>query len=112
EDCVQSAYLSAYRALGAFAGDSRLSTWLARIVINEAIARSRRIARRGVVVPIGNPSDEGSPLHALASEAAGPEEDAMRSEMRRLVERRIDALPESFRAVFVLRALEELSVEE
>lgn len=112
EDCVQSAYLSAYRALGAFAGDSKLSTWLARIVINEAIGRSRRIARRGIVVSIDHPAEENAPVHALVSGAAGPEEEAMRGELRRLIERRIDALPDTFRAVFVLRALEDLSVEE
>jgi RNA polymerase sigma-70 factor, ECF subfamily len=112
EDCVQSAYLSAYRALGSFAGDSKLSTWLARIVINEAIGRSRRIARRGTVVSIDHPSEEGGPVHALVSGEAGPEEEAMRSELRRLIERRIDALPDTFRTVFVLRALEDLSVEE
>ncbi len=111
EDCVQAAYLLAYRGLGAFAGQSQLSTWLTRIVVNEAIARARRVARRGVVVPIGAPGDDGA-IDALASSAAGPEDEAMRAELRRLIERRIDALPEAFRAVFVLRALEELPVEE
>jgi RNA polymerase sigma-70 factor (ECF subfamily) len=46
------------------------------------------------------------------SDKAGPERDALRGKMRRLLEMRIDALPDSERAVFVLRALEELSVEE
>ena len=111
EDCVQAAYLLAYRGLGAFAGQSKLSTWLTRIVVNEAIGRARRAARRGVVVPIGAPGDDGA-IDALATSAPGPEDEAMRGELRRLIERRIDALPEAFRAVFVLRALEELPVEE
>jgi RNA polymerase sigma-70 factor (ECF subfamily) len=111
EDCLQSAYLLAFRSIGRFAGQSKLSTWLARIVINEAIGRSRRIARRGVEVPIGHPHDD-APRLGLAAESAGPEEQAMRNEMRRLVEARIDALPEPFRVVFVLRAVEDLSVEE
>jgi RNA polymerase sigma-70 factor (ECF subfamily) len=46
------------------------------------------------------------------SDRPGPDEDAARAEMRRLIEGRIDALPEGYRAVFVLRALEELTVEE
>ena len=46
------------------------------------------------------------------SESATPEEEAVRSQARRLMEARIDALPEAFRAVFVLRAVEELTVEE
>lgn len=112
EDCLQSAYLLAFRAMGNFAGDSKLSTWLARIVVNEAIGRARRIARRGIVVPIENPADEDSPHITLAAETPGPEEQTMASEMRSLIEQRIDALPDVFRAVFVLRAVEELSVDE
>jgi RNA polymerase sigma-70 factor, ECF subfamily len=113
EDCLQSAYLLAYRAMGSFAGQSKLSTWLARIVINEAIGRSRRIARQGVVVAIdSNAADPDSPVLALVSDSAGPEEETMRSEMRRLIEKRIDALPEAFRVVFVMRAVEEMTVEE
>jgi RNA polymerase sigma-70 factor (ECF subfamily) len=112
EDCVQSAYLLAYRALGNFQGDARLSTWLSRIVINEAIGRSRKIARRGVVVPFGNPAEAGSPILELPSETPGPEEEAMRSELRALIERHIDALPDAFRAVFMLRGVEEMTVEE
>lgn len=112
EDCLQSAYLLAYRAMGSFAGQSRLSTWLARIVINEAIGRSRRIARQGVQVPIDRPADSDAPALTLVSGTQGPEEETMRAEIRRLIERRIDALPEPFRVVFVLRAVEELSVGE
>lgn len=112
EDCLQSAYLLAFRSMGMFAGDSKLSTWLARIVINEAIGRSRRIARRGVVAPIENPADDDAHGLELVSGAAGPEEESMRNEMRRLIEQRIDALPDPFRAVFVLRGVQEMSVEE
>ena len=112
EDCLQSAYLLAFRAMGKFVGDSKLSTWLARIVINEAIGRSRQIARRGVVVPMENPADDEAPHLELVSGSAGPEDESMRNEMRRLIEQRIDALPDPFRAVFVLRAVEEMSVEE
>src|SRR5262249_45351057 len=88
EDCVQSAYLSAYQALGKFAAESKLSTWLARIVINQAIERSRRIARQGVVIPPNAPGDERSPIASLESEDARPEEEAMRTELRTLIERR------------------------
>jgi RNA polymerase sigma-70 factor (ECF subfamily) len=115
EDCLQSAYLLAYRSIGTFAGHSKLSTWLARIVINEALARKRRAARRGVVIPLDSVADADTPAHAPAAPAAGsqgPEVEAMRHELGALIERRIDTLPEAFRGVFVLRALEELSVEE
>jgi RNA polymerase sigma-70 factor (ECF subfamily) len=117
EDCLQSAYLLAYRSIGAFAGRAKLSTWLARIVVNEALGRKRRAARRGVVIPFDGvgedevaaraPIDSGS-----VTAAPGPETEAIRRELGLLIERRIDLLPEAFRGVFVLRALEELSVEE
>lgn len=115
EDCLQSAYLIAYRSIASFAGRAKLSTWLARIVINEALGRKRQAARRAVVVPIVgavDTEDSAPPPIALATEAPGPEREAMRRELGALIESRIDALPEVFRGVFVLRAVEELSVEE
>lgn len=103
EDAVQEACLQAYRALGTFRGESKLSTWLVRITVNEALMRLRnaKTAARTDVEP-----DD------LASGQAGPETTAHRGEMRQLLEARIGALPDPFRAVFVLRAVEELSVEE
>ncbi|HJS38636.1 MAG TPA: RNA polymerase sigma factor [Burkholderiales bacterium] len=100
EDAVQEAYLRAYRALHAFRGESKFSTWLVRIAANEALMRRRRNARAAAVVPI----DAAAEL-----QAEGKAGDDM---LRRLLEKRIDALPDDYRAVFVLRALEELSVEE
>jgi len=113
EDAVQDAYIQAYRALGSFRGESRLSTWLVRIAANEALMRRRRRLRAAEVIPIAAPVD---PMHDSREDPMaddnGPEHDALRGELRRLLEARIDALPEGYRAVFVLRALEELSVEE
>jgi RNA polymerase sigma-70 factor (ECF subfamily) len=114
EDALQEAYLRAYRAIGSFRGEARLSTWLVRIVVNEALARRRKDARRAAVVPIRS---GGAEEHELEAEAAmrdhdGPHDLAERGEIRRLLEKKIDALPDGFRVVFVLRALEELSVEE
>lgn len=103
QDVVQEAYLRAYRALPGFRGDARLSTWLVRITVNEALMRRRRRA-------FPAPCDPN--LDAQADEAADPEADAQRSEMRRLLQARIDALPEGYRTVFMLRGVEELSVEE
>ena len=86
---MQEAYLRAYRALGGFRGECRLSTWLVRITATSV-----------------EDKDEAM------SEKAGPEQDALRGEMRKILEARIDALPDGYRAVFVLRALEEMTVEE
>lgn len=113
EEAVQEAYLLAYRSIGAFRGDARLSTWLVRIVANEALARRRKDQRRAVIVPIrGDLELQDIDAEVEMRSADGPQDRAGRAEMRRLLEAKIDALPEEFRAVFVLRALEELSVEE
>ena len=109
EDALQEAYLSAYRSIGQFRGDSTLSTWLARMVLNECLGRLRKNARRQSVVPMV----AGVDMDAMTSNAGeGPDSALMRSEMRRLIERKLDELPLDFRTVFVLRAVEELSVEE
>jgi RNA polymerase sigma-70 factor, ECF subfamily len=118
EDAVQETYLAAYRNIARFRGGAKLSTWLARIAINEAYGRLRKKKRACVVVPLqsGPPSDERGESYfettTVDETVELPEAAAMRTEMRRLLERRIDALPEQFRSVFVLRDVEELSVEE
>jgi RNA polymerase sigma factor (sigma-70 family) len=118
EDAVQETYFAAYRNIAAFRGGAKLSTWLARIVINEAYARLRK-RKRAVVVSLESAQAGGvcesysKEEETMASEMAdGPEAAALRAELRRLLERRIDALPEQFRVVFILRDVEELSVEE
>jgi RNA polymerase sigma-70 factor (ECF subfamily) len=118
EDALQDAYLQAYRAIGQFRADAKLATWLTRIVINAAIARARTTGRRAEVMqlhhgfdPAGNPTE--ATMEPGASEAPdSPETRAMRAQTRAMLEKSIDALPEAFRTVFVLRALEEMSGEE
>jgi RNA polymerase sigma-70 factor, ECF subfamily len=113
EDALQEAYLQAYRTIGAFRGEAKLSTWLARVVANEALQRLRKGARRAAIVPIQAGADmdlvEQLPDSRMDKQ---PEAGAERAQMRKLLERRIDALPEAYRPVFMLRAVEELSVEE
>ena len=112
EDALQEAYLNAYRSLRQFRGDSSLATWLSRLVVNECLGRMRRCARRQNVIPM-TPSPAEGEIEAVPSDEVGsPDAAADRAQMRAILERRIDALPESFRAVFVLRSVEELSVEE
>lgn len=110
EDALQDAYLAAYRGIAGFRGGARLSTWLARIVINEAYARLRK-RRRAVVLPIA--ADPIGEEDAMPDpDAERPDQSALRAELRAILMRRVDALPEQFRTVFVLRDVEELSVEE
>ena len=113
EDALQEAYLHAWRSLPRFRAEAKLSTWLVRIVVNEALGRLRR--RGATVIPLepGMGDDPASPEESIAeSEDRQPERVVMRDEWRRLMEARIDALPEAFRMVFMLRAVQELSVEE
>lgn len=115
EDVLQEAYLLAYRALDKFRGDSSMATWLTRIVLNEAIARSRKTARRAQIIRLdGEPQRDNNAAEESMTEATTeqPEQAALRAEARRLLEKKIDDLPDAFRTVFVLRALEEMTVEE
>ena len=113
EDALQEAYLRAWRALAGFRADAKLSTWLVRIVINESLGRLRR--RGAQVIPLDAALDvAGHEPEALMEDDPDqrPDRVAMRAEVRRLMEARIDTLPDAFRTVFMLRAVEELSVEE
>lgn len=116
EEAVQDAYLKGYRNISQFHGQAKLSTWLTRIVINEALIRQRKHQRRAAIIPIDVDAAVDSPTAEDASmpntTSASPEQDAERAEVRRLIERNIDKLPDAFRCVFVLRALEEMTVEE
>lgn len=114
EDAVQDAYLKAIRGIGAFRSDAKLSTWLVRITVNEALQRLRRSRRTAEVIPLAGDLFEGGEAqdNVIDENAETPEQQTLRAESRRIMEAKIDALPESFRAVFVLRAIEELSVEE
>ena len=112
EDALQEAYLRAYGSIGTFRGDAALSTWLVRIVANEALARRRKEQRRAQVLPLHGGEEGQERLENSMDEREGPEGHAERVEVRRLLEAKIDALPDGYRTVFVLRALEELSVEE
>lgn len=114
EDALQDAYLDAYRHIDTFRGDSQLGTWLVRVVANHALMRLRRQKRDRNVIPFGTTEREDADR---VSEMADPTTElpqaaTLRAEVRKMLERRIDELPMSFRTVFVLREVEEMSVEE
>jgi RNA polymerase sigma-70 factor, ECF subfamily len=116
EDVLQEAYMRAYARLGGLTDPQALPAWLARIVANEALARLRAAAR---VVSLEDHrahgrGDEGEGDFAddPASDQPGPERLAASGELRRLLEAAVDALPEEFRAVFMLREVEGLSTTE
>jgi RNA polymerase sigma-70 factor (ECF subfamily) len=115
EDALQDAYLETYRHIGEFRGASRLGTWLTRIVVNQALMRLRKQKRDRVVVPFGDPATADSApaeTDVAADTTESPSSAVIRSEIRRILERRIDELPVAFRAVFVMRDVEDMTVEE
>ena len=123
EDALQDAYLDAFAHIADFDGRAALGTWLTRIVINRALMRLRKTRRDRVVVPFG-PPPEGHGISTRASQDANgadgvadpsaepPLTTALRSEMRRLIERRIDDLPLAFRTVFVMCEVDDMSTAE
>ncbi|WFP74727.1 RNA polymerase sigma factor [Mesorhizobium sp. WSM4906] len=113
EDIVQEAYMRAFAGLDTFRGDASLSTWLSRIVINEALGRLRK--RKHVVVMPENPEAQIIRF-PLNQSGLNPSDDPERTMAQRqilgLVERATDSLPDVYRSVFVARVIEGLSIEE
>jgi RNA polymerase sigma-70 factor (ECF subfamily) len=115
QDAVQEAYLGAWRALGSFRSDAKLSTWLVRIAVNEALGRLRRQGQGARVIPLTastDLNDESPEMQMQANPDEQPEQWAMRAQVRQQIEARIDQLPDQYRTVFMLRGVEELNVEE
>jgi RNA polymerase sigma-70 factor (ECF subfamily) len=112
EDVVQEAYLLAFRHLKEFRGQSSLSTWLHRIVLNEALGRVRQSARRHeIVIPTDG---SGAQILNFPSNSSldDPEKTMAQRQILRLVEEATDELPDEFRLVFIARVIEGMSVEE
>lgn len=106
EDVMQQAYLNAFQHLHQFAGDAQFATWLTRIAVNEALARRRKRARF-----VGEGEDDVT-ISLVESTVPDPERQAAGSQVRDLMEREIAALPDSFRAVVMMREVEEMSTTE
>lgn len=114
EDVVQQAYVNAFDNLGSFRGESSLTTWLTRIALNEALGRRRRQRPLvGLEVLDAEPTGTSQVIpFPLMSEIPDPERAAAQQQVRRLIERAIDDLPEPFRMVFVMRDVEDMSTED
>ncbi len=106
EDVMQDAYVRAYEHLDEFEGRARFSTWLTRIAVHEALARVRRGRR---FEPLDSNHEEPT---MFTPHTPNAEQQASDGEMRLVLERAIDQLPDDFREVFILRAVEELSGTE
>ncbi|MFO1464913.1 MAG: RNA polymerase sigma factor [Steroidobacteraceae bacterium] len=112
EEALQEAYVRAWLGMGGFRGEASLSTWLSRLVLNECLARRRRVRRRDNIVPMISEQEAGPQMDGVADDSPEPDREVERQQMRELLERKVSELPESFRVVFVLRSVEDLDVGE
>lgn len=113
EDVVQEAYTRAFQHLATFRGDASLLTWLTRIVLNEANGRLRKRRQNVGVEYIDTARMERDATEGIGGFGSeDPAAAASRAEIRGLLERAVDALPDDFRLVFVLRDIEHCSVAE
>jgi RNA polymerase sigma-70 factor (ECF subfamily) len=109
QDVMQEAYVRAYTHLEQFAHRAQFSTWLTRIAVNESLAVNRRSKK----FEFFDPADpESAEVPAMVSKNADPERQAYGNEMRALLEAAIDELPVEYRAVFVMREIEEMNTAE
>ena len=114
-DVVQSAYLSAFRAIGQFEGSAQLSTWLHRIVVNTALMRLRSRRRRpeeSIEALLPAFQADGHFVERFSSWDVPADQILERKETRLLVRRAIEQLPETYRTVLILRDIEEFSTQE
>jgi RNA polymerase sigma-70 factor (ECF subfamily) len=114
EDVMQEAYLSAFRHLATFRADASLATWLTRIVVNKAVGHLRRDRTMVSLETIDKVAWPDAGVVAMPHQVSelDPESIVARSQVRDLLERAIDNLPEPFRVVFVMRMVEQLSIKE
>ncbi len=113
EDVVQDAFLKAFQNLGQFQGQSKFYTWLVRIAVNEALMRlRRRRPERMVSIDEDVQTEDDSIPREIADWSPNPEQLYNQGELKEILQKTIQGLPESFRTVFILRDVEGLSTEE
>jgi RNA polymerase sigma-70 factor (ECF subfamily) len=113
EDVLQETFLKAYEHLKGFQGNSKFYTWLVRIAVNQSLMKLRK-RKSDASVSLDDPYDTGE--ETLTREIAvwdpTPESTYSREEIRAILEKAVDSLPPAFRAVFLLRDVEDFSTEE
>lgn len=111
EDVMQETYVRAYEHLAQFEGRARFSTWLTRIAVNEAIKRS---IARGRLDPLelDNMEREDEVMPAFHQPMTTPESNASQNELRSILEQAVLALPDGYRAVVMLRDVEDMSTAD
>jgi RNA polymerase sigma-70 factor (ECF subfamily) len=113
EDVLQESFLKAYSHLDDFQGNSKFYTWLVRIAVNEALMKLRK-RRSDRTVPLDDPIDTGedSVAREIAVWEDNPEQKYSREEMASILDQAVQSLKPAYRTVFILRDIEEMSIEE
>jgi RNA polymerase sigma-70 factor (ECF subfamily) len=112
EDVTQGAFIKAYQHLDEFRGDSRFSTWLVRITVNEALQKLRKRHPNRVAFDEPIQSDDGLIPHEVEDWGDNPEKRYSRTELREIIAEAVGNLAPALRVVFLLRDIENLSTEE
>ena len=113
EDVLQETFLKAYTHLDNFQGNSKFYTWLVRIAVNEALMKLRK-RRSDKTTPLDEPVDTGEDqvIREIAVWDENPEQQYSREELTRVLDEAVQSLAPIYRTVFILRDIEELSIEE
>ncbi len=114
EDVLQESYMRAFHKLDSFRGDSTLSTWLTTIVLNEARGRLRKRRLMVGLEQVDAAPDDTHQVIQFPSKfgSEDPAAAAARAQIRHLLEHAIDELPPAFRVVYIMREVEDCSVDE
>jgi len=107
EDAMQEAYVAAYTKLAGFRGEAKFSTWLTKIAVHAALARSRRRGRGGDLTVAAHAEES-----RMAENHTSPERAAFGSELRAVIERALMKLPSGLRAAYMMRDVEGMSTAE
>lgn len=110
EDVMQQAYVNAFVHLEQFQARAQFSTWLTRIAVNEALARRQKQAAQRIAERADD--EHGVGMESIRSTQPDPERQAYAEELRRVLEDAVDLLPDTYRAVFMLRDIEGMSTAE
>ena len=113
EDVLQETFLKAFEHLGNFQGQSKFYTWIVRIAVNESLMKLRK-RKSDRTVPLDEPLDTGEDtvVREVAVWDENPEQQYSREEIAQILDEAVQSLKPTFRTVFVLRDIEELSTEE
>jgi RNA polymerase sigma-70 factor (ECF subfamily) len=113
EDVLQETFLKAYTHLDDFQGNSKFYTWVVRIAVNEALMKLRK-RRSDRTVPLDDPIDTGEDevVREIAVWDQNPEDTYSREELGAILDEAVQSLKPAYRTVFILRDIEEMSIEE